>query len=188
MIQKLCRWINLLYTGIVGHTVWSATRNSRPHGKFINFPSIMVGHSVLYPYHWAQTCKRGLSWILSPSTPTRSWQEANFFTLPQQKVDRRQLILDRTQTVKLIFDRSQTVTLPTKIHNFVEDFNLISEKFSVKFTSKLSILYKSFICKQNKLHHAGGSTWLILYLFLNNILLIDSRLFYYDRWTFLVAV
>jgi len=50
-------------------------------------------------------------------------------------------------------------------------------RYFVKFTSKLSILYKSFICKQNKLDHAGGSTWLILYMFLNNILLFDNRLF-----------
>jgi len=55
--------------------------------------------------------------------PTKSRQETSFFTLspPQQKVDRRQLILDRTQTDKLIFDRTQTVTLPTKINIFVED-------------------------------------------------------------------
>jgi len=52
------------------------------------------------------TCHRGLSWVLSPS--------------PQQKVDRRQLISDRTQTVKLIF----------QIPVFVEDLNRISAKLS----------------------------------------------------------
>jgi len=56
-------------------------------------------------YIVTHTCNRGLSWVLSPSPPTKSRQEGNFFTLPQQKVDRRQFILDRTQTV----------TLPTKI-------------------------------------------------------------------------